>query len=235
MRQSSLPLLVLSLFALACFDKNDGKKKDDTGNGDGPPTSHPLVPEEYQGIWDWDASGCDAGDAAVYHLGEAWSEVSTDGDGDEVMLLHVVEHWYWFHGEEDFEGDCVDEWTYEGTATRYQWGAYDPCESCEEEYWGEYVENTDVENGCNYGYDGIFFEDAGAENDYNPWVFKFDTLTFAGEPNEDNALLVYQAAVSGGYWYFDGNYAKGTVFPDTEGDYGGPSHYAWVNLGTLCI
>jgi hypothetical protein len=226
-------LLLLPLLAVACTD-NDRKKKNPDGDDTGP-TGHPLAPDEYEGVWDIDASGCDPGDAAVYHLGEAWSESTLDDDGDEVMLLHTVERWYWFHGEENYDGDCVDEWVYEGTATRFAWGAYDPCESCEEEYWGEYVENDDVENGCNYGYDGIFAEKAGSENDYNPWVFKFETLTSAGTPNPDNAMLVYQAMVYDEYWYFDANYAKGTAIPDAKGDYGGPSHYAWVNLGTLCI
>ncbi|MFH1465304.1 MAG: hypothetical protein ABIO70_13035 [Pseudomonadota bacterium] len=228
-------LLVFPLLAVACFDKDKDNKKKDTGDTNTAPTSHPLVPDEYQGIWDWEAKGCDSGDAAVYHVGEAWSEATIDEDGDDVMLLHTVEHWYWFHGEEDFAGDCVDEWIFEGTATRYHWGAYDPCEGCEEEYWGEYVENTNVENGCNYGYDGIFAEKAGSENDYNPWVFKFDTITPSGTPNPDNVMLVYQAMVYDEYWYFDANYAKGTALPDTPEDYGGPSHYTWVNLATLCI
>ncbi len=229
--------LVGSLLLVACGDK-DNNPTDDTGDTNTAPTSHPLVPEGYQDIWDWDASGCESGKSAVYHLAEGYSVAETI-DGDEEMVLYMTERWYWFHGEDDFDGDCFDTFEYRGVETRYAWGANDPCGTCEEEYWGNYaLNNGDAEGeGCNIGYDGIIVsgDHAGSENEYDTMVFKFDTLTMAGEPNQDNALLVYNAVVWDGYLYFDSSYGKGQIHPDSDGDYGGPSQYSWVNLTTLCI
>ncbi len=224
--------LVVSLL-IACGD-DDKVKKDDTADSNTAPTSHPLVPDDYQTKWDWDASGCEDGKSAVYHLAEGYS-VQESISGDDEMVLYVSERWFWFHGKDDFDGDCVDQFDYRGVATRYAWGANDPCGTCEEEYWGSYNENTEVENGCNIGYDGIIATDAGSQNAYDTVVFKFDTLTMSGEPNQDNALLVYHAILWDGYFSFDSSYAKGTVLPDATDDYGGPSQYEWVNLTTLCI
>ncbi len=236
MRTAPLGSIVLLASLLIACGEDKKKKTDDTGDTDTTPTSHPLVPEEYQNMWDWDASGCEDGKSAVYHLAEGYS-TSEVIDGEDEMVLYMTERWYWFHGKDDFDGDCVDQFDYRGVATRYAWGGNDPCGTCEEEYWGPYVENTSVENGCNIGYDGIIVsgDHAGSTNEYDTMVFKLDTLTVAGEPNEDNGLLVYNAVVWEGYFYFDSSYAKGTVLPDATDDYGGPSQYKWVNLTTLCI
>ncbi len=236
MRTASIgPLLLAASLLIACGE-DDKKKKNDTSDTNTAPTSHPLVPEEYQDIWDWDASGCEAGKSALYHMAEGYSVQETI-DGEDAMVIYLSEYWYWFHGEDDFEGDCVDQFDYRGVSTRYAWGGSDPCGTCEEEYWGNYAIVDDTENGCNYGYDGIIVtgDEAGSENEYDTMVFKFDTLTIAGEPNEDNALLVYNALLWDGYWYFDSSYGKGTILPDTDGDYGGPSQYKWVNLTVMCI
>jgi hypothetical protein len=229
-------VLVLSFLLSACFGPDDDGNKNDTSDTDTAPTSHPLVPDEYQNMWDWDASGCDDGDAAVYHLAEGHSVEETI-DGEQEMVLYATERWFWFHGKEDFDGDCVDKFDFRGVETRYTWGSIDPCGECEEEYWGSYNEDTDVEDGCNYIYGGLFFgEDGmGEGNDFSPMVLKMETLGPSGNPNEDNKLLVYQAMSLDGYWYFDSSYGGGQIFPDEEGDYGGPSQYHWVNLNTMCI
>ncbi len=236
MRSVTLGSLALtSLLATACGEPEDNKPKDtsDTANE---VTGHPLVPEEYQDLWDWDASGCDDGDAAVYHIAEGHSAIE-EIDGEEEMVINVTEYWYWFHGKEKFSGDCVDKFDFRGVETRYTWGSIDPCGECEEEYWGSYEEDTDVDDGCNYIYGGLFFgEDGmGEGNDFSPFVLKMETLGPTGTPHEDNKLLVYQATSLDGMWYFDSSYGGGQILPDAEGDYGGPSQYDWVNLNSMCI
>lgn len=230
MRKQLGATLVASLLLTACFGEEE--VKDDTGPTDTTPTSHPLVPDEYQNTWDWDASGCEAGKSAVYHLAEGYTVEETIS-GDPEMVMYFSERWFWFHGEEDFDGDCVDQFDYRGVATRYAWGSNDPCSVCEEEYWGSMQENTEVENGCNIGYDGIFMEDPGSTNSYDTVVMKFDTLTISGNPNEQMGVI--QAVIGGGYIYPDVNYGRGEAIPDTEGDWGGPTTYHWVNTTTLCI
>ncbi len=231
----SLAILGCLLF-MSCGDKDKENNNGETGDTSTEVTEHPLVPDEYQNIWDWDASGCEDGKSAVYHVAEG-SSVEEEIDGATEIVLYVTERWYWFHGDEDFDGDCVDEFEYRGVETSYAWGSIDPCGTCEEEYWGSYDIVDTADYGCNYLYGGIIIgRDASGEgNDFSPMVFKIDTLTIAGEPNENNAILVYNAISYDGGWYFDSSYAKGTVFPDSDGDYGGPSQYEWVNLTTMCI
>jgi hypothetical protein len=224
-------LFLASLLFAGCGDK-DENQTEETGDGETAPTSHPLVPEEYQAIWDWDASGCDDGDAAVYHLAEGYSQWEQI-DGDDELVLYISERWYWFHGDEDFEGDCVDQFDFRGVETAYPWGSNDPCGTCELEFWGNYRENTSVETGCNYGYDGIVAGDAGGTNSYDTWVFKMDTLTLSGDPNPNTG--VYQAIIFDGYLYTDSSWGRGNTIPEVEGDYYGPATYDWVSLTTICI
>jgi len=228
--------LILSFCAASlagCFSGKDKDKHDDTGDTAAEELEHPLVPDEYRGIWDTD--GCDDGKAAVYHVAQGRSEVGEDDDGDEIMYLSFTEHWYWFWGNDDYEGDCVDEFSFQGVESNANWGASDPCSECEEEFTGDYTESADGDDGCSVLYSYIFLDEGTGSNNFTA-MFKLDTLTPSGNPNVDNkALVIGIFKDSDGYWYPDTDYARGPVVPDTEGDYGGVSSYDWVNTATMCV
>ena len=208
--------------AVAC-----GGKAEDTGGdtgtaGDG---VHPFVPEGYEYLWDTD--GCDDGAAGVYHLASGTS------DDDNLAL---TETWYWFFGEDDYEGDCYDTFEFNGVKSNTTWGGTEPCSECEEEWSGAYKKTDGDDNACNFGYGGILVDDSDyTSSDFNA-IFYLDTLTPSGNPNEDNAALVIALWEGSDGWFWDSNYGRGEVYPEEKGDYYGPSEYQWVNGGgQICV
>lgn len=209
-------LVTTAVLALVSCNGDDTKDTGDTGTTD---SGHPLVPDGYEYAWDTD--GCDDGGANVYTLAE--------GRSDDGVDIEITETWYWFFGNEDYEGDCVDTFEFTGTATDYSWST-DPCSECEEEYTGTYAEK---EMTCGIGY-GSLITGEGSSESYDV-TFMFDTLTAAGNPNQENRMLVIQIGWDGNTaTAWDPNWATGHAEPDTEGDYGGPTTYDWANAGR-CI
>lgn len=206
-----------------------GEKKDkDTGPVDDTGwETHPFVPEEY--VWIWDTDGCEVdGDpgASVYHLATG----SSTGTGS----LQVTETWYWFFGNEGYEGDCYDSFTFEADPSDIQFSDdYEPCSECELEYSGKYTNDESSEYACNISYSSFFDSPEGLYGDYELTLW-FDPLTPAGNPNEDNKMLVIA-----GWWDdnsigLDMNYALGHAFPENDGDYDANVALDWVS-DQVCV
>ena len=88
----------------------------------------PLVPEEFQYLWDVDASGCaDDTDAIVYHM--------FAGTVNAAGKLRGEEAWYWFFKTPGWDDDCVDTFDVDTEATDTNW-ADDPCSGCDLEFSG---------------------------------------------------------------------------------------------------
>lgn len=215
-------LLILAL--AACSPKEGG---DDTGGGGDTDAGNPIVPEAYEYVWDIDASDCEGeGDAVVYWLFE--------GAIDDAGVLTGTEGWYWFFGQPDWAGDCVDTFTVEGEQDTFSWSE-EVCYGCERAFdarWGL----DDADRGCG-GHDYETFwelEDEDADR-YNVDVL-FDALSPSGNPNADNQMLVVASYVGsdGSRWY-NPSYGRGTYTPVTEGDYEGAATIGWVAGDGICV
>lgn len=213
--------------AVAC---SNGKSPVDSSAGDTSASTdtaeggHPLVPDEYDYLWDTDGCTTESGEDGVnvYWLAEG----SADEDGHMVM----TERWFWFLGRGDVEEDCVDTFDVTGTFTVFDYEDFS-CEPCEEAYE---LERVLSESSCGIGYGDIFgtYENPATE----PYrsIELFDTLTPTGSPNWDDVMDVMHAQpeppdqdVS---WLVSLNWARGHAYP--EGDPGYPSDYDWV--GEAC-
>jgi hypothetical protein len=111
-----LSVALIAILAACSKDDTDTATGDtaDTSDTDPDPADHPLVPDEYEYLWNTDS--CElygGGDGTpVYVLAEG----AVDSDGHMAM----VEQWFWFFGEPDYAGDCVD--TFESVGAGVQVG-----------------------------------------------------------------------------------------------------------------
>ena len=211
------------LFALACFKAgDDGPIAGDSGSsGDSGELVHPNVPEDKWGIWQHE--GCnDGADTIVY--------IVADGDTDADGNLTLEEKWYWFFDDSSWDDDCIDTLTYTGervsTSTHH---SFEATES-EEGYSGTVKKTDDQCPQMNYlstfkHPDADDFE-YGDTMKMNFWTF-YDTLTPSGNPNWENAFLVFMyfgssSEVSWG----STDYGRGTITPSGD-EHGPPANYTY--------
>jgi len=214
-------MLLLSLL-VACGGKTS---TDDTGT----PTTedhNPIVPAEYEYLWDTDVSSCDGADAIVYYLfaGE------TDGAG----TLTGTEGWYWFFATEGWDGDCVDTFTVEGSTASHSWDE-DACYGCEAFYDSRW-DLPDENRGCTDTDYETFWEQEDVDKDRFDVEVGIDALTPSGNPNTDNKMIVatiFQG--SDNTRWVNAGYARGHYLPVTEGDYEGPATLDWVAQEGICV
>jgi len=194
----------------------------DTQTGANEP--HPLVPEEFQ--WLWDTDGCTTLDGQdgvnVYWYAQ--------GSADENGVLTMTEDWFWFLGKGDVNQDCVDTFSITGVYDAFDYAALG-CGACEEGYA---VTRTLTKSNCNLSYHTSF----GVEEEPKEQVYEaiemFDTLTAAGNANWENVMDVshadpYPPGQNKSY-IVAFNWSRGHAFP--TGDPGYPAAYDWV--GEAC-
>lgn len=208
---------------VACGPKaSDGETADTSGGGD---TGNPIVPDGYAYLWDIDASSCDDGDAIVYRLFEG----AIDGSAH----LSGREGWYWFFGNEGWEGDCVDTFTVEGDQDTASWQD-DVCYGCERLFSSDF-NLADSDRGCpGHDYE-TFWELEDEPTDRFDVAVLFDALSPSGNPNADNAMLVVTSYRSGGQRYYDPGYGRGHYTPDTADDFEGPAAIDWASESGVCV
>lgn len=227
----TIAILLLPAALLACNKAEDT----DTGVDDDSDTEqvfHPLVPEKYKYLWDTDgcvvSSGPSAGSPGIqiYVLSDE-GEASSNGLG----RFEALEHWFWFKGG-DWASDCVDTFRLEGEFATFDYGTFGASQA--EEGW--LLTRTLVDANCGVTYYTLLGLDPRNpppdEEIYGALLF-FDTLTPSGEPNVDNAMLVFGSTQVSGYTYTSPNvnYARGHAYP--EGEPGYPAAYDW--LGSMCV
>lgn len=189
--------------------------------------THPLIPEEYQYIWDTDGCTTQSGGsgASVYRLAE--------GEATDETTMTMTETWYWLFGD-DWEDDCADVFEVELEYLVYDYGNLG-CSGCDEGWQGTW---TLVEDNCGIDYGSTFRVDDDATDGLDV-IFLFDTITPSGTKNVDNAMLVYALIKDGNSWDSQGEWARGHAYPthtDTGEDgliVGPPSEYDW--LGDECM
>jgi hypothetical protein len=218
--------MVLGAVACSGDDAKDTVAATDTSAGgtgltDTTPSGpHPLVPDEYQYIWDTD--GCTTYDGAS-GVNVYWYAI---GSADESGHLVMEERWFWFMGQGDVEQDCVDTFLVEGDYEAFDMNQLG-CGACEEGYQ---VTRTLTEDNCGVDYGSTF--GTADEPGEHPYVSleMLDTLSSWGKPNWENVMDTSHAdPIPPGqetYWAVSLNWARGHVLP--WGAPGYPSDYDWV-------
>ena len=213
------------LLLTACSGKEeetDLPAEEDTDADD--PGPHPLVPDEYQGLWFTDPSlVCDPGEIKVYWL--------ADGGADAAGDFTMTEQWFWFYGAEGFAGDCVD--TFEITGHYFaddykEW-------YCSECNIGYMFERRLAESNCSVSYYSFFDLEDKPEEEVYDHVALFQTHSSWGETYDGNAMSMVHASHVGGNQYAlnSTNWASGHFDPQGDDDTTFPAGYDW--LGDSCV
>ena len=229
-----IPLIITILAAAGCSSDTTEETTNtatasttSTSTGTTNPEPHPLVPEEYQ--WIWQTDGCTTyegseGSNLYWH-----AEGSADVNGDIVL----TEKWYWFLGNGDWSQDCVDTFEVVGEYDAFDYAMLD-CGACEEGYL---VTRTLVDSTCNLTYYTMFGNDDQPEEEVYVSLELFDTLTAGGIPNQNNIMDISHgdAYPPGqlGSWLVSLNWARGHAYPMDKKNPGYPSDYDWV--GDACV
>jgi hypothetical protein len=225
---AALPVALASLL-VACSDKPaNGEDSlltaDDTAVDYG---DNPIVPEEFQYLWDVDASGCaDDTDAIVYHM--FTGAVNTAGK------LRGEEAWYWFFKTPGWDDDCVDTFDVDTEATDTNW-ADDPCSGCDLEFSGTW-DLADEKRTCpGYDYEDFFANDKVSADHYNVIVM-LDPLSPGGNPNQTTLVMAaFEDDDNPNSYSFNADFARGDYVPDVEGDYEGSAAVTWVPTAGTCV
>ena len=232
-RIATLAALAVTASMTACSGSKDSAPAvttAETGNtdtsGDTDSTSggpHPLVPDEFQYLWDTD--GCTTLDGQDGVNVYWYAQGSADDAGD----LTMTEQWFWFMGQGDVSQDCVDTFSIVGSYDAFDYAALN-CAACEEGYS---VVRTLTDSTCGVSYHTTFgLEDEPKEQVYEA-IEMFDTTTAGGAANWQNVMDTSHGDLVPGTtstYLVSLNWASGHAFP--LGKPGYPSDYDWV--GEAC-
>ncbi|HJN77412.1 MAG TPA: hypothetical protein QGF58_26040 [Myxococcota bacterium] len=212
------------LLALACTKLLDRDPGDDSSSdsADSGELRHPNVPDDKWGIWQHE--GCnDGADTIVYIVAEG----NTDADGN----LLLEEKWYWFFDDTSWDLDCIDTLEYAGERVSQSYHQTFEATESEEGYAGE-VEKTDDQ--CPHmNYLATFKHPDEDDFEYGDtmkmdFVTFYDTLTPSGNPNLENAMLVYMYfGKSPSFTWGASDYGRGTITPEDESEHGPPANYVY--------
>lgn len=133
--------MTMLLLLLACNDSDANTKESVVDD-----YAHPLVPEQYRGLWDEDSYNCED---VVYY----WA---FEGSIDDAGQISGTESWYWFFADEGAATDCKDVFTVSGAEATTP-VSDDPCFTCDRDMTATW---TLTEQNCNWdGYENLFDND----------------------------------------------------------------------------
>jgi hypothetical protein len=224
-----MTLVALALALTGCTGGTGDKKPagDDTGATEGP---NPIVPEQYELLWDTDASSCDD-EAIVYWL--------FDGDIDDAGNLVGTERWYWFFAAEGWDGDCYNTFDVVGEEGELGWET-SPCSGCDREFLATWTLDEDEEGDyvCQgYGYESMFDDDTRDRIDDEEYYadVMLDPLSPSGNVNEDMLVFTYFQDDQSEYSYNARTDARGTYTPGGDDYESGPAHLDWTLASGTCV
>jgi hypothetical protein len=205
------------IYLLATIACSGGGSKDSTADKsvDTAPGYSPVLPEQYKDIWDDKAASCD-GEAIVYH----WFQ----GEIDERGRIDGKEGYYWFFGDDNFDGDCVDTFTLSGPAGDVNW-QQDPCSGCDRAFTPT-LDLPKEGSTCNLNYPS-FFDDSKNKTNTFQTVLKLDPLSPGGNLNEKTLVMMFVEVTGSNSYTSYTDYARGDYTPATD-DFSGPAHMEWV-------
>ena len=232
--RASFLIFTAAALATACNKSKDtsGTAATDTSEtpsgsetGDTSPSGsepHPLIPDEFQYLWDTD--GCTTLDGAE-GVNVYWYAV---GSADDAGDLTMTEQWFWFMGQGDYSQDCVDTFEITGTYDAFDYNALG-CGACEEGYA---VTRTLVDSTCGVSYHSTFNVEEEPEEQVYEGIEMLDTLTPFGKPNWEMDVSHADPVPPGQYstYAVTFDWADGHAYPYGEPGY--PSDYEWV--GEAC-
>ena len=204
------------VLALACSGEHT--KESSAAPADTAPSYSPILPEEYKDVWDDKAVSCD-GEAIVYH--------AFSGTIDDRGKISGKEGYYWFFGNDGFEGDCVDTFTLEGPSGDINWQE-DPCSGCDLAFTPT-LELADADSTCSILYGSFFQDDKNKTNKFET-VLKLDPLSPGGNLNEKTLVMMFVAVTGTNSYSSYTDYARGDYTPQTE-DFMGPADMKWLGSG----
>jgi hypothetical protein len=217
---------MLALLALiACAAPSTDLPAADTGSdGPGP---NPVVPEQYELLWDLNATSCEEDGAIVYFVFDG--DITADGD------LVGTETWYWFHSGEGWDDDCADVFSVEGTAGELNWSE-DPCSGCDRAFLADWVLDEE-QRGCSYGYEPLLDDDDTDRIDEEAYevALEMDPLSPGGNINAQNLVFSWTQDDRSSNSYNARPEARGTYAPYDESDFEGAAHVTWTVSSGLCI
>jgi hypothetical protein len=213
--------LLLPLLAACGGDKADTATADP---GYGP---NPIVPAEYELLWDLDAASCEEPGAIVYFRFQG--TVGDDG------RLRGEETWYWFHSGEGWDDDCADVFTIDAPSDSI-WGRNNPCAGCDREFHGDFVLD-ESRRTCSYGYETLLDDDQRDRIEDEAYTIdvQLDTLTPSGNVNAQMLAFSYVQDDQTPTSYNGRAQARGAYVPATDGDYEGAATVDWVVTSGLCV
>lgn len=222
--------MTLALTLLLACSGGDGNKQpngDDSGATEGP---NPIVPEQYELLWDLDASSCED-EAIVYFL--------FDGDIDDAGNLVGTERWYWFFAEEGWDGDCYNTFDVVGEEGELGWKE-SPCSGCDREFLATWTldEDEDGDYVCQgFGYESMFDDDTRDRIDDEEYYadVMLDPLSPSGNVNEDMLVFTYFQDDQSEYSYNARTDARGTYVPGGDDYESGPAHLDWTLTSGMCV
>lgn len=206
------------LWVLACSGSGN-KDSADNANDSPAVTYSPILPEEYKDIWDDKGTSCDPGEPIVYH----WFK----GDIDTRGKITGEEGYYWFFGESDFDGDCVDTFVIDGPSGDVNWQS-DPCTGCDRSFTPT-LSLPEENSTCNMKY-GSFFDDSKNDDNVFQTVLKLDPLSPGGNLNEKTLVMLFIEVTGSNSYSSYIDYARGSYTPSTD-DFLGPAAVEWVGPG----
>lgn len=216
---TSLALALLT----ACGGTGDTGTGANTGSNTSTEAGHPNVPEGYEELWRYDEP-CETSYGRDGIRAYTLAEGAIDASGN----LSLTETWYWFFGEEDYAGDCVDVLTYQGSTSEAPpsvWGYGDA-----EEAYEPTIELA--ERGCDILYYSVFdaHKVETLDNQRFHGALVLDTTTPSGNPNEDNKMLAWLLVLDEDKNRWEGGglteYARGFYVPEGA-DIAPPSTLSW--------
>lgn len=206
---------------LACGDKDGTPDTTDTAVEE---ECHPNLPyDEACYTWQFDGCGEDGDDTWLARVGDG----ATDANGD----FTLIETWYWFQGEGDWDEDCIDVIEYKNARPLTQ-ANLDSLNAGEAEI-GFRATMTKKEDGCP-GHNYLYLWDHPDKEDFEygdelkqEVVLIFDTLS-SGNLNWENRMLVFVGYEVGGGYSMNTSYASGTFGPEDESNpLEPPATYTW--------
>lgn len=217
--------MLLALALLACTSSNADEAATDTAaEGPGP---NPIVPEQYELLWDLNAVGCEDEGAIVYFAFEGTIDAAGDLSGRET--------WYWFHSGEGWEGDCADTFDVRGEAGELNWDDA-PCSGCDRAFIADWVLDEGTRQ-CSYGYESLLDDDDTDRIDEEAYTvaLEMDPLSPGGNVNAQNLVFSWTQDDRNSNSYNARPQARGTYTPLDEADFAGAADVTWTVSSGVCV
>lgn len=209
-------MLLSLLLLVACGAKDDAPA--DTGN--------PIVPDEYEGTWDVEATSCAGADAVVYF--------TFDGQIDDGGSVTGTQTWYWFWVTEGWDGDCTDRFSMTGADSSIRWQE-PPCSDCERELEVD-LELADSGRGCPAVDYEDYFDNDNVDADAYHMVLGLDSLD-GSDPWPDAGLTVtagFRDDDHDDQYTFVEDYAFGHYHPSGDDYEDGAASFDYVIPERIC-